>query len=239
MRHPGRWGAVTLLSATLLGPLARAEDAPLLRLGHYSTGNGLAGFVLDRQAVPAKLRFDGSEEIIALTPVRASGNTTLLEQDDGSALLRLDDRGGVILYTAAAREGEPAFLDQKATPLALPPGSKQAAEAAAERSRQQLRDASGIDLPTAFETGLDEQSPDWAQLADAATVVGVALQELARTPLGRDAVAKKIDHVVIRTMPPVGLVLEGKTLVVMVAQDRPITGRPSSALIRTKLEELL
>ena len=52
--------ALTLIIST--GALA-AESGPPLRIGHYSTGSGLIGFVIDRMGTPIKLRFDGSDEI--------------------------------------------------------------------------------------------------------------------------------------------------------------------------------
>jgi hypothetical protein len=51
------------ISTTVPGP--RAAE-PGLRIGHHSTRDGMAGFVLDRLGEPVKLRFDGSEEIFAL-----------------------------------------------------------------------------------------------------------------------------------------------------------------------------
>jgi hypothetical protein len=45
-----------------------AESGASLRIGHYSSGDGMIGFVVDRLSTPVKLRFDGSQEIWALTP---------------------------------------------------------------------------------------------------------------------------------------------------------------------------
>src|SRR6185369_17727845 len=64
--------ALTLIIST--GALA-AESGPPLRIGHYSTGSGLIGFVIDRMGTPIKLRFDGSEEILALTVEQAPYNS--------------------------------------------------------------------------------------------------------------------------------------------------------------------
>src|SRR5215475_15555520 len=54
------------------GTAVAAERGPSLRIGHYSAVDGTTGFVFDRLGTPAKLRFDGSEEILALTPQPAS-----------------------------------------------------------------------------------------------------------------------------------------------------------------------
>jgi hypothetical protein len=42
-----------------------ADTGAPLRIGHYSGGDGMIGFVLDRLSTPVKLRFDGLQEIWA------------------------------------------------------------------------------------------------------------------------------------------------------------------------------
>lgn len=211
----------------------------MLRLGHYSTGSGLAGFVLDRQGTPVKLRFDGSDEIVALTPEPRAAHGTRLDRDDGATLLRVDEDGGVTLFADAARDGIPAFLDQKASALALPAGTKTTALDQAERAQRRLQKATGLNIPVVLESGLDEESPKWAAMADAAMVAGLALTDVAGSTLGHDAVAKAVERVVIREAQHPAIALEGKTLVVSVVADKPIVGRPSSALIKSKLGDLL
>src|SRR4029453_13933574 len=78
----GRFGmiavgaALTLIFAHGAPP---AKNGPPLRIGHYSTGSGLIGFVIDRMATPIKLRFDGSDEILALTTEQAPYNSMTLK----------------------------------------------------------------------------------------------------------------------------------------------------------------
>ena len=71
----GRFRMIALGAALTLiignGDLA-AQSGPPLRIGHYSTGNGLIGFVIDRMGTPIKLRFDGSDEILALKKIRGA-----------------------------------------------------------------------------------------------------------------------------------------------------------------------
>ena len=61
----GRFRMIVVGAALTLiishGDLA-AQSGPPLRIGHYSTGSGLIGFVIDRMGTPIKLRFDGSDE---------------------------------------------------------------------------------------------------------------------------------------------------------------------------------
>lgn len=71
-----------------------------LRLGHYSTGDGLQGLVLDRTSTPIRARFDGSKDVIELTP-RAGNRTgeTRLLDPKGNTLLEIDDSATVTLFT--------------------------------------------------------------------------------------------------------------------------------------------
>src|SRR5262249_6485925 len=75
-----------------------AEAGARLRIGHYSSGNGLIGFVLDRLATPIKLRFDGSDEILALTAGPATYGSVTLKRDDSYAVLRIGEDGRVLLF---------------------------------------------------------------------------------------------------------------------------------------------
>ncbi|WOH68580.1 hypothetical protein [Bradyrhizobium sp. BWA-3-5] len=89
---PGRFRAAVVGAALSViagqGPLA-AENGPPLRIGHYSSGNGLIGFVIERMGTPIKLRFDGSDEILALTAEEAPYNSITLKRDDGVSVLRI------------------------------------------------------------------------------------------------------------------------------------------------------
>jgi hypothetical protein len=219
---------------------AKAQDAPLLRLAHYSTGNGLIGFVLDRTGTPPKIRFDGSKEIVALSAVPAVRGVTSLRQDDGWVLLRVDDSGAVMLFSRPAGDGVPAFVDQEALPLDLLPASKTRAEDEAASMSRQINAATGLNLPFSLEGAkLDDSPSRWAAMADATMVVGMALGDIAESKLGHDALAAKVERVAIRDEGRPAIALDGKTLVISVATDRPFAGRPSSALIKSKLGDLL
>ncbi len=230
-----------LLGAGLASSTAMAADAPLLRLGHYSAGNGLTGFVLDRLAQPVKLRFDGSDEIVALTPAPVKAGVTELKRDDGTVILRLDDEAGVILYgDVAPRDGVAAYIDQKAMPLVIAPATKSAAEDKAASIARQLKQDFNVTLPIEFEaTGMDAQSEAWSAMADAAMVAGIAFREIVATPLGQKAVAAKLERVTIRSGKGPAIELSGHTLVIAIAADKPLIGRPSSARLKSVIGDLL
>lgn len=73
-------------------------EAGALRLGHYSTGDGLAGLTLDRTSKRPKMQIDGEPEVIELT-VRPGWKpgVTYLKDPKGNIRLEIDDRGGVML----------------------------------------------------------------------------------------------------------------------------------------------
>src|SRR4051812_49968665 len=80
-------------------PDRAAESGPPLRIGHYSTGNGLIGFVIDRMGTPIKLRFDGSDEILALTAEQSPYNSITLKRDDGVSVLRIYEAGRILVFS--------------------------------------------------------------------------------------------------------------------------------------------
>src|SRR2546430_9936265 len=105
---PGCLRAAVALAALALvatGDALAAEAGPPLRIGHYSSGSGLIGFVLDRLGTPIKLRFDDSDEILALTPERAPYDSMTLKRDDGIGVLRIYENGQVLLFDEKLKIG--------------------------------------------------------------------------------------------------------------------------------------
>ena len=119
------------------GDLA-AESGPPLRIGHYSTGNGLIGFVIDRMGTPIKLRFDGSDEILALTAEQAPYNSMTLKRDDGVSVLRIYETGRILVFSDKLSGGSAdAYRDQEAESLAVKKATKEQAETEAQVARAQ------------------------------------------------------------------------------------------------------
>lgn len=240
-RSRGSLGALFLAAAMIAGLAETAgQTGPILRLAHYSTGNGMAGFILDRVGSPVKLRLDGSDEIVALTAVPAQEGAISLKRDDGKVLVRLDDQRHVIFFGELFRDGTPVFIDQEATPLVIASATKTQAEDKAAATMRHLKSDLGIAVQIDLEApAVESQSLKWSAMADAVVVVDIAFKDLAATQLGHDAIAAKIDHIVIRDTTPSAIELSGKTLVLSIAADKPVTGRPSSALLESKLGDLL
>jgi hypothetical protein len=230
--------AVVLAAASTA---AAAQAGPPLRIGHYSTGNGLIGFVLDRLGTPIKLRFDGSDEILALTPEPAPFDAVQLKRDDGRSVLRLYPDGQVLVFSDKIRSGsDRAQRDQDAQALSVRAATKVQAQADAASLGQKLKQVGGVTLAVALEApGLADQSEGWASMADAVSITEAGLIEMLTSPIARETIRAKLTRIVIRDGGRVNIKLEGGTLVVEIAAGNPIVGRPSSARLRSAIGDLL
>jgi hypothetical protein len=107
-------------TATTAAGTAKADDAgdrtPALRLGHYSTGDGLHGLVIDRSGERPKIRIDGESAIIELTARPGdTSNTQKLVDPTGMARLVIDQHGGVVWLD----HGKDVFRDGDAPALGI------------------------------------------------------------------------------------------------------------------------
>jgi hypothetical protein len=241
---PGRFrSAIVLAVLALLGGAGAvaAESGPPLRIGHYSTGNGLIGFVLDRLAAPVKLRFDGSDEILVLTAEPAPYDSTTLKRDDGIHVLRIYENGRVLLFNDKLSGGSAqALRDQDAQALAIKGATKEQAQAEAAALGRKLKRAGGATLAITLDAPrLGDESAGWAAMADAVTVTGIALGEMLASPIARETIAAKLQRVVIRDTGRVDIRLADRTLIVEIATKEPIVGRPSSARLKSAIGDLL
>ena len=222
------------------GALA-AESGPRLRIGHYSTGSGVIGFVLDRMGTPIKLRFDGSDEILALTAEQAPYNSMTLKRDDGIAVLRIYETGRVLVFSDKLSGGSAdAYRDQQAEPLVVKKATREQAETEAESLGRRLRDAGAPALAIALDAPrLSPDSAAWSAMADAIAVTGATLDEMLSSPIAREVIAAKLRRVVIRDADQVDVRLVDDALIVEVKAKEAITGRPSSARLKSAIGDLL
>ena len=95
------------------------KDQPLdvkLRVGHYQSKDKVIGFVLDRRGSVARLRLDGSTEVITLDPRSGpSGRTDFARQ--GSVMLNVWQDGRVMFYHPERPDGVWMRRDADADPL--------------------------------------------------------------------------------------------------------------------------
>lgn len=218
-----------------------AESGPPLRIGHYSTGNGLIGFVIDRMGTPIKLRFDGSEEILALTAEPAPYNSVTLKRDDGTSVLRIYETGRILVFSDKLSGGSAdAHRDQDAEPLAVKKATKEQAEIAAESLGRKLRRAGAPAIEISLDApNLSLDAAEWSAMADAVAVTGATLAEMLTSPIAREIIATKLRRVVIRNADHVDVKLADDALIVEVEAREPITGRPSSARLKSAIGDLL
>ena len=222
------------------GALA-AETGPPLRIGHYSTGNRLIGLVIDRMGTPIKLRFDGPDEILALTTEPAPYNSVTLNRDDGVAVLRIYETGRILVFSDKLPGGSAdAIRDQDAAPLAVQTATKEQAESAADSLGRKLKRAGAPELKVSVAApGLSAEAAEWSGLADAIAVTGATLAEMLTSPVAREVIAAKLRHVVIRAGDQASVRLAGDSLIVEVDATEAITGRPSSARLKSAIGDLL
>jgi hypothetical protein len=231
-----------LLAFVLAAGCAAAEEpGPRLRIGHYSSGDGLVGFVLDRLGTPIKLRFDHSDEILALTTERAYDDSVDLKRDDGRGVLRLHPNGRVVVFSNVFRDGSAnVYRDQDAKPLAVKSATRAQAQAYADALGPKLERAGGVTLAVVLEApNLADEAESWAGMADAVLITDVTLAEMLVSPIAREAIAAKLRRIVIRDGGRVSIKLERDTLVVEIAAGEPIVGRPSSSRLKSAIEDLL
>jgi hypothetical protein len=98
----------------------------------------------------------------------------------------------------------------------------------------------GVALAIALEApGLGDKSDGWVAMADAVSVTGAALGEMLESTIARETIAAKLRRVVVRDAGRIDIKVEDKTLVVEIAADQPIVGRPSSARLKSAIGDLL
>lgn len=218
-----------------------AESGPPLRIGHYSIGSGLIGFVIDRMGTPIKLRFDGSDEILALTAEPAPYNSVTLKRDDGTSVLRIYETGRILVFSDKLSGGSAdAYRDQDAEPLAVKKATKEQAETAADSIGRKLRGSGAPTLAISLDApSLSTGAAEWSAMADAIAVTGATLAEMLTSPIAREIIATKLRRVVIRNADRVDVKLADDALIVEVEAREPITGRPSSARLKSAIGDLL
>jgi Domain of unknown function (DUF4908) len=229
--------AVALFAAA--GGVARAMDREPPRISHYSSEYAQVGFVLDRSGELAKLRFDGSEEILILRWQPAAGGDRLLVRDDGEVVLRLSSLGGITLFTPENRRGIPMEPDKPAAPLSPPPPTLASVREITGRIISQLRAETGQEI--VFEANWNAASTDpdgRGILFDAIRNTGTALFQTVQTPRGRAGMTARLKRVRFTQARLPAAALQGDMLIVEFSVDQGLAGRPSSYAIRRQLVQI-
>jgi hypothetical protein len=225
--------AVALSTFPLFSRPAWAGDEGKLRLGHYSSGDGLTGLILDRSGAKPMARFDASDEVFVLTPAEGIRDWTRLVQDDGMGLCSVSKYGEVEVYLKGHNDPVEVARDGGGKSLATVSGASvgDVHQAAREQSEAASR-ATGATIT------FDPGKPDGDGLGvylEAMKNVEVGLAVVGGDDLGKAAL-KKLHKVAFAPGDTADAKLAGNTLTVTVAQKLGHAGRPSSLLIKKVLE---
>jgi hypothetical protein len=173
------------------------DDIARLRLGHYSTRDGLVGFVLDRMGERPRMRLDGTTDVIELVMRRETAIGTDFAAPHVGVILRLMKNGDVI-YLGGPADPLDMVRDGPAAPLPAPPPLPPVTPRLVASLEAQLLRACGAKLSFVIEgtSGRD---------GAAAERVTDALLYTCRDEIGARAVRARIKKIVVRGVHDVGL----------------------------------
>ena len=219
--------------------VSRAYDREPPRIAHYISEYQRIGFVLDRSGELAKLRFDGSEEILVLRWQPAAGGDRLLVRDDGEIVLRISGLGGITLFTADNPRGIPVAPNAPAQPLIPTPPSIALVRDIAGRIMMQLRAETGTEV--LFEANWNAVAGDPGArgiLFDAIRNAGTALFDVVRSGPGRTGVTTYLRRVRFVQARFPAISMQGDMLIVQFSVEQGLAGRPSSHAILRQLRQI-
>ncbi|HWE05239.1 MAG TPA: DUF4908 domain-containing protein [Rhizomicrobium sp.] len=244
-----RLAIAALLTGLACGSNAHGEDSVQERLssdrlGRIETGTYLAGekigFELDPAGDGYLLRFDDSPEVFVLHTDNASMGGRVLKYDSGETALQVSGWGGITLYTDADPAGLPAVrTGDSVTPM---PAATSIADVqnAAQDDAQHLAFVRRLNL--AF-------GADWSSLAADAGARSLALEALenvargldrfGRSAQGHDALAHRVNTVMLAIAGRPTVTLDGKKLMVTFDPGSGYEGCASSRAISRALVALL
>ncbi|HEY8574085.1 DUF4908 domain-containing protein [Phenylobacterium sp.] len=183
-------------------------------------------FILDRTQPRPLLRFEGSSEIWALHPQPAPRGDVIYKNDVGEPVLRATRLGGVTVFTPDRPEGAAAAPTGNGAPIRLPPiGPQTLGERLLQASARASRAARRL-IP--FEAEATPASS--ALLADAAMVTSEAMTRMGRQPRMRGFLNRIMKVRLTEGRRPAAA-MENGTLMITVAPQQGLAGRPSSERI--------
>ena len=232
--------AAMLFVAGANGWTAQAYDREPPRVAHFTSEYARIGFVLDRSGELAKLRFDGSEEILVLRLQPAAGGDRLLIRDDGETVLRISALGGVTLFTPENRQGVPVASDAQVAPLTPAPPSIGEVRMTAGQIMARLRAETGQEI--VFEANWNAVAGDEGArgiLFDAIRNAGTALFDVSRIVQGRIGITRYLRRVRFMQARVVSISMQGEMLIVAFSIEQGLAGRPSSYAIKRQLAQIM
>jgi hypothetical protein len=222
------------LGAAMLGMASEAAAAEGLKrrsppavagppIARYVSDDGHA-FVLDRSQPRPLLRFEDNPEVWVLHPQPAPRGDVIYKNDLGEPVLRATRLGGVTLFTPHRPGGEAVSVAGEGPSLRLLPiGPHALLERLAQASYRISRAARRTVLVQAEATPASS-----ALMADAALVTSVALVRMADKKDGRRLLGGIVKITLIEGKKASAKMNPGGELLITVAPQQGIAGRPSS-----------
>ncbi|MBS2011905.1 MAG: hypothetical protein JST00_03370 [Deltaproteobacteria bacterium] len=171
-------------------PSAVDKDAPKLRLGHYSSPDGLFGFVLDRTASPPRAKIDGQSTVMDLAVRRDGSERTYLLSAGGELSLVIDEWGRL----SRIASGTPTWLRRDGDAAALgEPAAPPASDAMLREAEAKAKDACG----TSIRFEVQGKAPAARGVHHTVQRTVRVLTSVCRDAPGKDAVKKKLQKVAI------------------------------------------
>ncbi len=188
-------------------------------------------FVLDLTGGHPLLKFEDNPEVWALTVSRGPRGDLIYYNDLRQPMLRVTKFGGVTVFTPRLPQGAAATVEGPCSPLRLatlgPVGLYQRLAIASLRSGRAAQHAIGY-------TAIDADAGSDGVMADAALVTSEAIMTLASHPRDR-SLLRRVTRVNIIQGRTAGASLRGGTVLVTVAPQEGLFGRPSPLKIEQAL----
>lgn len=199
--------------------------------GRYESESG-ESFIFDGSSQRPLFRFERRAETWVLRTTPAPRGDIIYRNDAGAQILRVTPDGGVTLYTTRAPNGSPATFTGGAPRLELPQITPTQLISYSIQQSGRMSVALGhlvavnieLDQPTAGGTRLEPV------VAETITVVTEAVLRMARSPTVRGQVTQ-LRRIQIEQAPRSRVSFSDGTLLIAIAGDQGLAGRPSSARI--------
>jgi hypothetical protein len=194
--------------------------------GRYVSESGEA-FIFDGTGARPLFRFERRNETWVLRTTPAPRGDVIYRNDAGSQILRLTPSGGLTLYTTRAPNGSPATLSGGAAPLNLPPITP--TQLITYSIQQSGRMSAALGHLVVVDVELERPGLE-SVVAETITVVTEAILRMSRSATVRDQVGE-LRRIQIQEANRGSVRFSDGTLIIAIAGDQGLQGRPSSALI--------
>ena len=228
------------VSGSVLAETPSTQKEGKLRLGHYSSGDGLKGFVLDRTGSKPLLRLDGQNEILVLTPQAGVADGSHLVGDEGTGVAEIGKDASVSLYVEDRNEGIASYRDADAEPLRIAAGTEQAAKAAEDTLLKTVKEVTaGVATVEIDWATVRKDARSWAVLSDAIANTERAIKAIGSDELGKKALAQGLKKVRFVSADTAKAECATGVLSITYAPAKELEGRLSSKAITGILEKSL